>query len=315
MNADLRWVYHRGEFVRAGELRLPASTQGLHYGTGVFEGIRAYWNPDSGENYLLKAPEHYRRMHDSAGLLRLDIAESPDELTAITAELIRRNELRTDVYIRPLAYKLALEPGTPFGVRLRGVSTALTILTLPMGGYTKQDGIRCGVTSWRRVPDSSLPARAKITGAYANNALAMDEVSAAGYDDAIFLNQQGQVAEACTANLFTVKGTTVSTPGTDADILAGLTRASVIDILRRETGREVVERPVPRSELHTADEVFLTGTGCQIVPVTEIDGRPVGHRKPGPVTEHVRAVYERAVRGADPVYRHWLTPVGFAPHC
>jgi branched-chain amino acid aminotransferase len=304
-----RWVYHDGAFLRAGEVRLGPGTQGLHYGTGVFEGIRAYLDPRVSCLHILKAAEHYRRMLDSALLLRLRIDHTARELVEITGELLRRNEHRGDVYIRPLAYKLALEPGTAFGVRLRGVSTGLTILSMPMGDYIPRSGIRCAVASWRRIPGSSLPARAKITGGYASNALAVDEATAAGYDDAILLNQRGEVAEASTANVFIVSGGRVVTPGADADLLEGITRAIAIEILRDEIGIQAEQRAVARSELYSADEVFLTGTGCQIVPVTEIDGRPVGSRRTGPLTERVRAVYNQAVRGRDPRYQHWLTPV------
>ncbi|QKW07738.1 branched-chain amino acid transaminase [Streptomyces sp. NA04227] len=305
-----RWVFHRGEFVRASRAGLGPGTQALHYGTGVFEGIRAYAAHDGGDSLLFKAREHYTRLHASCRLLRLNLPHTVDELIDITRELIRRNDLTGDTYIRPLVYKLALEPGTPFGVRLSGVSTAVTVLALPMGDYSRAEGIRCGISSWRRVPDSALPARAKITGAYANNALAVDEATAAGYDEAILLDQRGAVAEASTANVFVVHAGKVATPGPDADILPGLTRAAVIRILADEAALTVAERTVQRSELLTADEVFLTGTGCQIVPVVEIDGRPVGDGTPGPLTTLVREVYQRAVRGADPRYRHWNTPVG-----
>jgi branched-chain amino acid aminotransferase len=305
-----RWVFHREEFVRAEDVGLGPGTQGLHYGTGVFEGIRSYAAAEGGESLIFKAREHYERLHASCRLLRLDLPYSPGELVDVTRELILRNELTGDAYIRPVVYKLALEPGTPFGVRLSGVSTAVTILALPMGDYSKAEGIRCGVSSWRRVPDASLPARAKITGAYANNALAVDEATAAGYDDAIMLNQRGTVAEASTSNVFVVRSGQVATPGPDSDILPGLTRAAVMRILADEADVTVGERTVLRSELHTADEVFLTGTGCQIVPVVEIDGRRIGDGTPGPVTTLVREVYRQAVRGADPRYRHWNTPVG-----
>ncbi|GHF30982.1 branched-chain amino acid transaminase [Streptomyces griseoluteus] len=312
MNATTgeRWVFHQGEFARARDVTLGPGTQGLHYGTGVFEGIRSYAAADGDEALLFKAKEHYERLHASCRLLRLDLPYSPDELVEVSRELVRRNGLTGDAYLRPLVYKLALEPGTPFGVRLSGVSTSVTILAMPMGDYSRAEGIRCAVSSWRRVPDASLPARAKITGAYANNALAVDEATAAGYDDAIMLNQGGSVAEASTANVFVVRSGEVATPGPDSDILLGLTRAAVMRIIADETGVSVTERAVPRSELHTADEVFLTGTGCQIVPVTEIDGRPVGDGTPGPLTTRVREVYRRAVRGADPRYRHWTTSVG-----
>ncbi|MBQ0829539.1 branched-chain amino acid transaminase [Streptomyces tagetis] len=306
-----RWAFHQGEFVRAGDIRLGVGTQGLHYGTGVFEGIRAYAAAEGGDSLLFKAREHYERLHASCRLLRLDLPFGPAELVEVTRELILRNRLLGDVYVRPVVYKQALEPGTPFGVRLSGVSTAVSIVTLPMGDYGKAGGIRCGVSSWRRVPDASLPARGKITGAYANNALAVEEATAAGYDDAIMLNQRGTVAEASTANVFVVGSGSVSTPGPDSDILPGLTRAAVIRLLADQAELTVVERTVQRSELHLADEVFLTGTGCQIVPVTEIDGRPVGDGTPGPVTTLVREAYQRAARGADPVHRHWNTPVGF----
>ncbi|WP_457033523.1 branched-chain amino acid transaminase [Kitasatospora sp. P5_F3] len=308
-NPEDRIVYHDGEFRREGDVRLPVSTQALHYGTGVFEGIRAYWSPEHDQLWLLKAADHYQRMADSARLLRIDLGHSVDELVELTVELLRRTGHRGDVYLRPLATKRALEPGTRFGVRLRGVTSGLTVQALPMGDYTPDHGLRCTVTSWRRIPDSSVPSRAKVTGGYVNNALAMDEAASGGYDDVIFLNQRGDVAEASTANLFLVRDGRAATPGTDADILPGITRAAVLDLLPAEFGVPVEQRAVARSELYTADEVFLVGTGCQIAPVTEIDGHPVGRGAPGPLTEKLRSCYDRLVRGGEPRYRPWLTAV------
>ncbi len=308
--ADQRWMFHQGEFVRAGEVRLGPGTQALHYGTGVFEGLRAYRNPESGESYLVKAPEHYARLHLSARVMRLRLPYTTDELTEITKELIRRNDLQQDVYIRPVLYKHALEPGTPFGVRLDGVSSSFSIIVVPMASYTSATGIRCGVASWRRIPCTSLPAEAKITGGYASKALGVQQAAMAGYDDAIFLNQQGLVAESSTANIFIVRDGSIVTPSANSDILAGLTRSAAIEILRVEFGRRVAERAVLASELLAAEEIFLTGTGVQITPVIEIDGRPVGPGAVGSVTDSVREVYEHAVRGALSRYRHWLTPVG-----
>ncbi|MBJ7004245.1 branched-chain amino acid transaminase [Streptomyces griseofuscus] len=308
-----RWVFHDGDFMPAADVRLSPSVQALQYGTGVFEGIRSY-AADSGDAHLYRAHDHFTRMIGSARLLRIAIDHSAAELVGIAAELLRRNGHTGDAYLRPLAYKMALEPGVPFGVRLQGVSSALTIVSLPMGSYTSKDGISCGISSWRRIPDSSLPARAKITGAYANNALATDEATAAGYDDAIFLNQAGHVAEASTANVFLVRAGRVVTPAQDSDILEGITRDSVISLLRRQAGIEVERRTVLRSELYTADEIFLTGTGCEIVPVTALDGRPVGSGVPGPVTRTVMAAYDRSVRGRDPHDdQGWLTPVHATP--
>jgi len=308
-NASQRWAYHNGEFVRAGEIQLGANTQALNYGTGVYEGIRGYWNPSTERLNLFKAEEHYRRMLASCQVLRLDITPSAKELVEITKELVRRNGHRENAYVRPLAYKVALEPGTPFGVRLRGVSTGLSILSLPMPRAPMGTGIRCGVTSWRRIPDSSLPARAKITGAYANNALGFDEATAAGYDDATFLNQRGDVAEARTSNVFLVRNGRLITPGVASDVLEGLTRAAMIEIARTELGLTVEERAVPRSELYAADEVFLTATGKEIVPVIEIDGRRIGSGQPGSVATELRKLYDQIILGGNPRYDRWITAV------
>ncbi|MFF7229648.1 aminotransferase class IV [Streptomyces sioyaensis] len=331
------WIFHQGEFIRAGDLYMGPGLQGLHYGTGVFEGIRSYALPGPGPDapsvppsdgaessgpaggdepaapgpYLFQAAEHYARLHRSCRLMRLDLPHSVPELVEITAELLRRNGLNGNAYIRPVVHKLALQPGTPFGVRLSGVSTALTIMAMPMGAYVSRDGITCGVSSWRRIPDSSLPVNAKVTGGYANNALAVDEASAAGYDDAIMLNQRGEVAEASTANLFVVRDGQIATPHLGSDILPGLTRAVVIDLLASEGGLRTAERSVLRSELHMADEVFLTGTGCQVVPVVTIDGRRVGDGLPGPTTRLVQELHHRAVSGQLPAYRHLNHPVTF----
>ncbi|HEX4791042.1 MAG TPA: branched-chain amino acid transaminase [Actinospica sp.] len=306
------WIFHEGEYTRASAAILGPSTQALHYGTGVFEGIRCYRSgPEAGVSHIVSAHEHYRRLLDSAKLLRLDVPYSADELVEITVELIRRNGLTNDSYIRPIAYKRALEPGTPPGVRLRGVSTGFSIIPMPMPQYSKTDGIRCGVASWRRIPDSCLPARAKICGAYANNALAVDEVEAAGFEDAVFLNTRGEVSEASTANIFLVRAGTVVTPGVGSDILEGLTRAAAIEILREEAGLGVVERAVARSELYTAEEIFLTGTGCEIVPVVEVDHRPVGTGLPGPVTRLVHGAYQDLVRARAPEYARRLTRIEF----
>ncbi|MFJ1643383.1 MULTISPECIES: branched-chain amino acid transaminase [unclassified Streptomyces] len=301
-------VFHNGAFVPAAEVRLGPSLQALQYGTGVFEGIRSYAD-GSGTANLYRAHDHFTRMIASARILRIAIAQSADELVEITAELLQRNGHTGDSYVRPLAYKTALEPGTPFGVRLQGVTSSLSIVTLPMGSYVTKEGIACGVSSWRRIPDSSLPARAKITGAYANNALAADEATQAGYDDAIFLNQAGHVAEATTANVFLVRSGRVITPHPESDILEGITRDSAISLLRRDKHIEVEQRTVLRSELCTADEIFLTGTGCEIVPVTALDGRPVGAGAPGPLTKALMIAYDQSVRGQNSRARTWLTRV------
>jgi branched-chain amino acid aminotransferase len=305
------WTFHNGEIIRTEDLRLTASTQALNYGTGVFEGIRAYWNPEEARGYGFRLREHYKRLTDSARLLRIDLGHTVDELCGITIDLLRRNAHRGDTYIRPLAYKLALEPGTRFGVGLRGVSSALTISTLPMGSYIAREGIRCGVSGWRRIPAQCLPARAKITGGYANNALALDDVQTAGFDDAIMLDVCGSVTEATTANVFVVSDGELVTPPRSADLLPGITRAAVIEIAARELGIAVIERAVSRAELYSAEEVFLTGTGLEIAPVIDIDGRAVATGSVGPTTSAIRDLYQAIVRGIHPRYDSWLTSISF----
>ena len=306
------WVFHDGEFVRISEVSLGPSTQALHYGTGVFEGIRSYRSGvEPGVSNLLSAEAHYLRLLRSAKLLRLDLPYAAQHLVESTVELLRRNNLTGDTYIRPIAYKRAFEPGVAPGVRLRGVTTGFTIMAMPMGRYSNHDGIRCAVSSWQRIPGASLPAQAKICGAYANNALAVDEAQAAGFDDAIFLNSRREVCEAGTANIFVVRTGTAATPGPAADILEGVTRATALEILGEEAGCRAVERSVARAELYSADEIFLTGTGCEIVPVLEVDGRPVGVGTCGPVTKRVQGTYEDLVRGRAPRYAERLTRVEF----
>lgn len=298
-------VYFRGRFMPAGEAVVPVTTHALHYGTGCFEGVRGYWNDERGELYLLKLREHFQRMSRSARILRLDLGHGVDELCEITRELIRRNGFREDVYVRPIAFKSA----STIKLALTGLEDGLAILAFPLGHYVdSSEGLHCCVSSWVRPDDNALPVRAKVTGSYINACLASDDARANGFDEAILLTAEGHVSEAASANLFMVRdGTLVTTPPSEA-ILEGITRAAVIELAQR-LGLRVVERPVDRTELYAADELFLTGTAVEIAPVTRVDHRPVGAGTPGPVTTRLREAYTRAVRGGDASCAHWLTPV------
>ncbi|HEV8555473.1 MAG TPA: branched-chain amino acid transaminase [Actinophytocola sp.] len=302
------WTYHQGHVVAYDSVGFTVATQGLNYGTGVFEGIRAYWDPRAHSLHVVKLREHLERFAASARLLHLDLGATVAELSDASTELLVRNGYRGDTYLRPIAHTLQFLPGTAFGVRLRGISTATSIYALPMPAGIGIEGVRCLVSSWRRVPDESLPARAKITGSYANLALAVDEATSAGCDDAILLNTKGTVAEASTANVFLARDGQLITPHLGADILAGITRGCVIELAATE-GDTVVEREVPRSELYSADEIFLTGTGCELVPVIAIDGRSVGDGSVGPVTRRYLQRYRDAVHGRDDSLAGWLTTV------
>lgn len=306
--AKNRFAFFRGAIRPIEEAKISVMTSGFNYGTGVFEGIRAFWNAEEQELFVFRMREHYLRLLRSARVLLMDLPYSADDLGQITLELLRREGYREDVYIRPIAYKSSEE----IGVRLHNLECDLAIFAVPFQAYLPEGGIRAMVSSWRRVEDNAIPARAKITGAYVNSALAKTEAHLAGFDEAIVLNEDGQVAEGSAENLFLVREGTLITPPVTANILEGITRDTVI-ALARDLGIPVVERPVDRTELYLAEEVFLTGTAAGLAPVVEIDRRRIGAGKPGPIFTRLRDLYERLVRGKEPRYRAWCTPVYSAP--
>ncbi len=305
--SDADWTYHGGEFVKMGDIRLSPATHALNYGTGVFEGIRAYWNENRETLQVLKLREHYERFEKSCRVLNIELPHTVEELCDITLEILRRNAPREDTYIRPLAYQSA----ESIGVRL-GIASELSLFTAPMGNYVDLTGLRCCVSSWTRTSDNAIPARAKLTGSYLNTALAVDGAHKAGYDDAIFLTQQGFVSEASAANIFLIRKDRLITPPPTADILEGITRDAVMELAERELGMPMEQRDVGRTELYTADEVFLTGTGFQIAPVVEIDDRPIGTGSIGPTAERLQEMYFHAARGEWEDYRDWTVAVEVA---
>jgi branched-chain amino acid aminotransferase len=303
---DESWVYFDGEIRRYGDSRLGILTHALHYGTGCFEGIRAYWVEEQQQLFALRMPEHYDRMRSSAKVLLMELPLGTEELCSITTELLRRNGWRQDIYIRPLLYKSSEE----IGVRLHGLKDGFLIVTAPFGAYVDIDnGIRCMVSSWRRVDDNVAPARSKCTGIYVNSALAKTEAMQNGYDEAIMLTHDGHVSEGSAENIFIVRNGALITPPESDNILEGITRATLIHLITEEMGMEVVERMVDRSELYVADEVFLCGTGAQVSPVVEIDRRRIGDGEPGPLTMTLQSRYFDICKGRNAKYTDWLTPI------
>ncbi len=273
----------------------------------VFEGIRGYWNPDTEQLHVFRLAEHLRRLAMSTKLVRLPLAYDEAALTGAITDLLTANEAREDTYIRPLAYKSA----DSVGVKL-AVDSSLSIFTVPMGNYVELTGIRACVSSWRRTSDTAIPARGKLTGSYINTALAVDEAQRNGYDDAIFLTQDGEVSEASAANIFLVRKGQLITPPVTADILEGITRDAIMELANNELGMPTAQRDVDRTELYAADEVFLSGTGFQIAPVIEVDGRPVGTGSMGPVAERLQELYFKAARGEWEKYADWTIAVEVA---
>ncbi|MHB1500119.1 MAG: branched-chain amino acid transaminase [Candidatus Dormibacteria bacterium] len=303
---DEAWVYFQGEMRRYRDCRLGPMTHALHYGTGCFEGIRAYWNQLERQLYLFRAQEHYQRLLQSTRILKMKLPQGVDELVALTVEVLRRNRFLSDVYIRPLAYKSSEE----IGVRLHNLEDAFLIYAQPFGNYIEAaHGTRCMVSSWRRIDDNVAPARAKITGTYVNSALAKSEALDNGYDEAIVLGQDGHVSEGSAENIFIIRKGTLITPPVYDNILEGITRATLIQLWTEELGLPVVERSIDRTELYVADEVILCGTGAQLSPVVEVDTRPVGEGVVGPYAQQLEALYSRLVRGQMEKYREWCLPV------
>lgn len=304
--ADGAVCYFNGEFIPLAEAKVSIMTHALNYGTGCFEGIRAYWNEDDQQLFILKLREHYDRLRNSCRILSMALPHEVDDLCGITTELVRRNNYRQDVYIRPLVYKSS----EVIGVRLHGIKDGFAIFTAPMGDYINvEKGIRVCVSSWRRVDDSMIPARAKVTGIYINSALAKTEAALDGYDEAIMLTAEGHVSEGSAENLFLVENERLITPPVSDNILVGITRAAIMELAREVLGMPVVERSIDRSELYVAQECFLCGTGAQLSPVVEVDRRPVGSGEVGPVTAKLQRVYFDAVRGKSPKYVSWVTAV------
>lgn len=304
------FAYHAGSIVPVAGACVPVTTHALAYGTGVFEGIRAYRNARTGAAHVFRLHDHLARLYRSAAALSIRLEETPDDIAGVIGELLSRNGPAADSYVRPLAYKLALQPGSRFGVTLSGVSSQLTITTLPMGSYVPAAGLRCLISRHRHVSRQSVPAGVKVTGAYVVNALAVQEAHDQGYDDAIMLDADGRVTEASTANVFLVtKAGEVVTAPASADILPGITRDSVITLLREDMGLDVSQRSISAGELRAASEVFLTGTGVEVVPVVLIDGSRVGAGSPGALTATVSQLYANLVRGLHARSEEWLTPI------
>jgi branched-chain amino acid aminotransferase len=290
-----------GELIPAEDAKVHVLTHALHYGTGVFEGIRAYETPRG--TAVFRHPEHVDRLFRSAGLYHMEIPYSKDQIRAATFETITANGLKS-CYIRPLVFRGA----GPMGLYPLDCPVEVCIAVWAWGSYLgeegKQHGVRARVSSWRRLPNDVVIPAAKATGQYLNSVLAKIEADKAGYEEGILLDQRGMVCEGTGENLFVVKDGRISTPGFTSSILGGINRLSAIEIAR-DLGYEVVERDIARGELYLADEIFMTGTAAELTPLRELDDQPVGEGRPGPVTREIQNVFEDALHGRAERYADW----------
>ena len=299
------YAFMRGEYIPLSDAKVSIMTHALHYGTGVFEGIRGNWNAEKQAIYIFRLREHYERLLRGCRLMMINLPYSVEELCQITVELVERCGYSEDIYIRPLAYKSAEKVAN---LKLYELEDDFCLMTIPFGSYLGADALRCCTSSWRRVDDNMIPARFKISGIYVNSVLAKTEATLAGFDEAIILNQDGHVCEGSGENIFILMNSKLHTPPIEENVLPGITRDTVMQLARNELGLEVEERSIDRSELYIADECFLTGTAAHLTPVVELDNRKIGDGSVGPVSQKLQKMYFEIVTGNSPKYIHWCTP-------
>ena len=300
-------AYFQGKIVPVNEAKVGIMTHALHYGTAVFEGIRGNWNAKEDKMFIFRMREHYVRFLKGCQMMLIDIPHSPDDLCAMTVELLRSCGYKQDLYIRPLAYK---SEELVANLRLQDLRNDFTLMMVPFGSYIDTDGaIKCCTSSWRRIDDTIIPSRVKISGHYVNSILAKTEATLAGFDEAIMLTQAGNVSEGTGENLFLISEGVLHTPPVADNNLTGITRDSAIKLSADELNMKVVERTIRRSELYLADEVFLTGTAAHSQPVGSLDNRPIGNGVTGHFTEQILDLYLNVIKGNNPKYRDWCTEV------
>jgi branched-chain amino acid aminotransferase len=297
------FIWFDGRFVKWDEATVPIMTHALHYGTAVFEGIRAYASRNN--LYIFKLNEHMKRLHRSASVYSIALNYTAQELCEATTQLLKKTGLRESCYIRPLTF-----------VGLHGIDLNITrespthtaIIIFPLAKYFNGEGIKACVSSWRRIHDTAIPPMAKAAGNYLNSILATQESKRNGYDESILLDRDGYVSEASGENIFLVRNNNIYTPSIASSALEGITRDTAITIAKY-LGYKVKERSISRTELYIADEIFLTGTAAEIIAVTSIDDRTIGNGIEGSVTRSIREKYSEIVSANVEGFMSWLTPV------
>jgi branched-chain amino acid aminotransferase len=296
------YAYFKKKIVPLEEADLNIMTNFMHYGTGVFEGIRGNWNQERKQLYLFRLKEHYERLMNGCRVMNIDLPYTIDDYIQLTVKLTAKCKFNEDVYIRPLAYKSS----EAMGVRLHNLDSDFFAFVFPWGRYLDTDRARCMVSSWRF--PTEVP-RAKLTGLYVTNALAKTEAVENGFDEAIMLTPSGYVAEGSGENIFLfVDGKLITPPASDG-VLVGITRDTVMKLAKNELGIETVERHINRIELYNAEEIFMTGTAAHITPIAEIDRRKIAGGKIGEVTGKLQKIYADVILGKNKKYMTWCTPV------
>jgi branched-chain amino acid aminotransferase len=299
-------AFFEGKIVPLSEANINITTHAFLYGTSVFGGMRAYWNDEKKKLFLFRPYDHFRRLLNSAKMMDMNTKYDEESLIQITLDVLRTDDWKQDVYMRPSFYKSDLG----IGVKLHDLKDEFALFVIGFDKYVKNDdGAHVTVSSWRRIDDNVIPARGKVAGAYVNSAFIKTDAVRSGFDEALVLDNNGHVSEGSAMNVFMVRNGVLITPPVTDNILEGISRRSVIEIARKELGLEVVERSIDRTEVYISDEMFLTGTAAQIAAVTKVDHRPVGSGVMGPITTKLRELYEDIVRGKNKKYENWNVAV------
>jgi len=299
-------AFFEGKIVPFSEANVSIATHAFNYGTAVFGGLRGYWNEEKNKLYIFRPYDHYRRLLNSGRMMNMQIPYDEEGLIQLTLDLVRTEGWQTDIYIRPLIYKADMG----IGVRLHDLKDELSIFSMPFKQYVKNEtNAHVTVSSWRRLDDNAIPARGKVSGAYANSALIKTDANLSGFDEALVLNQNGHISEGSAMNIFMVRDGVVITPPVTDNILEGITRKTAMELAKNELGLPVMERSIDRTELFICEELFMTGSAAQIVAITKVDHRPVGKGEMGPVTDKLRKHFDNIVRAKNPKYVHWNVEV------
>ena len=299
-------AFFEGKIVPLSEAKISIATHGFLYGTAVFGGMRSYWNEEKKHLFAFRPYDHFRRLLHSAKMMAMQTSYDEESLIQLTLDLLRTDNWQQDIYMRPSFYKADLG----IGVKLHDLKDEFCMFVLAFDKYVKNDtNAHVTVSSWRRIDDNVIPARGKVSGAYANSALIKTDANRAGFDEALVLDTNGHISEGSAMNIFMLRDGVLVTPPVTDNILEGITRKSIIELARKELGLDVVERSIDRTEVFIAEEMFMTGTAAQVTAVTKIDHRPVGAGVMGPVTTKLRVLYEDIVRGKNNKYQHWNVEV------
>lgn len=298
-------TYIDGRFVDDADATVSVRSRALNYGLGCFGGIRGYLADDGKQVFVFRLEQHTERLDASAKLLCLQMNVSPARLKEVVVELLRRNDVRHDVYVRPMV----ISGSNELSPVLRPEDSSLVVYSLPLKRYIDKEAVHVCVSSWRRVSDNAIPARAKPTAAYLNSALARKEAFDNGFDEAILLTERGTVSEGSAEHVFLLRGDKLVSPPSTEDNLEGITRKTLITLATEDLGLSFEERPIGRTELYVASEMFLCGTGAEVTPVASVDRRTLGSGKPGPITARIKQHFADVVRGRVAHRRSWLTPV------